>query len=653
MCFTILPVVVIHRNHLFVKFRLLLAALPLLAVSGLRAQSLPFVLINDEAGIDHIYGANNFMGGGVAFFDYDNDGWEDIYMAGGNRQDALYHNNGDGTFTERGSAAGLTITNGFGTHAVTTGDYNRDGYRDVFLGTLNFWSNKLLRNNGDGTFTDVTTEAGLADHIAWSAAVAFGDYNLDGWPDLYVGNYTYNLAITYDSVGVINGFAHDCDENWLFLNNGNGTFSDVTGLLNAGADTGCVLALAWTDVDFDHDPDLFVINDFGEFIVPNQLLRNNAPAAFQDVSSLSNADVGMYGMGIAVGDYDHDGDLDYYATNIGLNHLYANNGNGTFTDKTFDAGVEDIWVRPGFYTVGWGTVFADLDNDTWHELVLSNGHMPAAEFIRNDIDNPNRLFYNNGDGTFTDIAPASGIDHPGVCRGLAYSDYDQDGDLDLLFANIQSYYSAEVDKVLLYRNEHDNPDAHWLGVKLVGITVNPDAFGAKVLIELDGASWVDEVSGGCSHASQNSSILHFGLGSETDVNRLTVYWPGGQEQVLENVAADQILTIVQDTAGLPPVSGLPGLDLGLGLRVRPNPVVQDTRISLELPAAASASRVSVLDPAGRSVALLHSGSLPSGTTTLYWNGADATGQRLSPGTYLVEVLLDSGLRRVERVVVVR
>jgi enediyne biosynthesis protein E4 len=285
--------------------------------------------------------------------------------------------------------------------------------------------------------------------------------------------------------------------------------------------------------------------------------------------------------------------------------------------------------------------------------VLSNGHMPAAEFIKNDIDNPNRLFYNNGDGTFTDIAAASGIDHPGVCRGLAYSDYDQDGDLDLLFANIQSYYTAEVDKVLLYRNELNNPNAHWLGVKLVGVVANPDAFGAKVRIELDGASWVDEVSGGCSHASQNSSILHFGLGSQTNVNRLTVYWPGGREQVLEDIPADQILTIVEDTTGYNQPSGLPGLELGLGLRVRPNPVVQDARISLELPSPVSASRVSVLDPSGRSVALLHSGSLASGTTTLYWNGADAAGQRLSPGTYLVEVLLDNGVRRTERVVVVR
>lgn len=616
------------------------------------AQPFAFTKADAAIGISHVYGNTNFMGGGMAWFDYNNDGWEDLYLAGGNLRDALYRNNGDGTFTEVGVAAGLNITNGFGTHAVTTGDYDRDGDRDVFLTTLNSWPNHLLRNNGNGTFTDVYLEAGFGDDVAWSSSAAFGDYNLDGWLDLYVGNYVDNMAITYDSIGTVNGFAHDCRPNWMYVNNGDGTFTEVSELLNTSADTGCVLAVTWSDFDRDQDVDIMIANDFGEFIVPNQLLRNDQPGAFRDVSVSSNANIGMYGMGIAIGDYDHDGDLDYYATNIGLNHLYVNNGDGTFSDGTAAAGVEDIWVRDGFYTVGWGTAFVDLDNDSWQELLVSNGHIPAAPFIRNDIYNPNRVFRNNADGTFTDESVASGLDDVGVARGLAASDYDKDGDMDIVFGNIDSYYTPGEDKVAFYRNELTG-GGNWLGVKLVGVVNNLDAFGANVVIRAGGQSWIDEVSGGSSHGSQNSSILHFGLGSASIVDELTVYWPGGRTQVLEDVVPNQIITIIEDTAGIVEPVGLAGFERGLGLQVRPNPVVSDTRISLELPAAVASARVTVMDPLGRSVALVYAGALTSGRTDLVWNGTDATGQRLVPGTYLVSVELGVQQRFVERVVVVR
>lgn len=616
------------------------------------AQPFAFTKADAAIGISHVYGNTNFMGGGMAWFDYNNDGWEDLYLAGGNLRDALYRNNGDGTFTEVGVAAGLNITNGFGTHAVTTGDYDRDGDRDVFLTTLNSWPNHLLRNNGNGTFTDVYLEAGFGDDVAWSSSAAFGDYNLDGWLDLYVGNYVDNMAITYDSIGTVNGFAHDCRPNWMYVNNGDGTFTEVSELLNTSADTGCVLAVTWSDFDRDQDVDIMIANDFGEFIVPNQLLRNDQPGAFRDVSVSSNANIGMYGMGIAIGDYDHDGDLDYYATNIGLNHLYVNNGDGTFSDGTAAAGVEDIWVRDGFYTVGWGTAFVDLDNDSWQELLVSNGHIPAAPFIRNDIYNPNRVFRNNADGTFTDESVASGLDDVGVARGLAASDYDKDGDMDIVFGNIDSYYTPGEDKVAFYRNELTG-GGNWLGVKLVGVVNNLDAFGANVVIRAGGQSWIDEVSGGSSHGSQNSSILHFGLGSASIVDELTVYWPGGRTQVLEDVVPNQIITIIEDTAGIVEPVGLAGFERGLGLQVRPNPVVSDTRISLELPAAVASARVTVMDPSGRSVALVYAGALTSGRTDLVWNGTDATGQRLVPGTYLVSVELGVQQRFVERVVVVR
>jgi len=284
--------------------------------------------------------------------------------------------------------------------------------------------------------------------------------------------------------------------------------------------------------------------------------------------------------------------------------------------------------------------------------LVSNGHIPAAPFIRNDIYNPNRVFRNNADGTFTDESVASGLDDVGVARGLAASDYDKDGDMDIVFGNIDSYYTPGEDKVAFYRNELTG-GGNWLGVKLVGVVNNLDAFGANVVIRAGGQSWIDEVSGGSSHGSQNSSILHFGLGSASIVDELTVYWPGGRTQVLEDVVPNQIITIIEDTAGIVEPVGLAGFERGLGLQVRPNPVVSDTRISLELPAAVASARVTVMDPSGRSVALVYAGALTSGRTDLVWNGTDATGQRLVPGTYLVSVELGRQQRFVERVMVVR
>ncbi len=630
----------------------------LLAAAPLTAQT--FTDATAAAGIDHIYGTANFMGGGVAWFDYDNDGDEDLYLTGGSNMDALYRNNGDGTFTNVATEAGLTFTWGFASTGAVTADVDRDGDRDVFLtvlpgAVLTQSHNRLLRNNGDGTFTDVSIAAGFAGDIDWSTAAAFGDYNLDGWVDLYVGNYVDpdSLYVTEDSLGVVNGFAHVCEHNWMYLNNGDGTFTEVSRLLGVDAGTSCALAVTMSDYDGDHDQDIWVINDFGEFIIPNQLFRNEHPADdFTDVSEPAGADWGMYGMGIAIGDYDHDLDLDYYTTNIGLNHLYRNNGDGTFTDGTAGAGVGDRYVAPGssLYTVGWGTSFVDLDNDTWQDLVVSNGHMPAADFIDNDIANPNRAFFNNGDGTFTERGLEMGVNHPGVCRGYAHADYDRDGDVDLLFANIESYYTPGPDKIVLFRNDIDNGN-NWLGIQLHGTVNNPDAYGAKVVVRVGGETWVDEVQGGCSHGSQVSSILHLGLGSSPVVDELTVIWPGGWQQSLENVPANQFLNVWEDTASTV-INHIPEVASGLGLLVRPNPVVQGTRIALELASGVPSARVSVIDPAGRSVALVHDGALPSGRTLLAWDGTDASGARLRPGTYLVDVQAGA-YRATQRVIVVR
>lgn len=622
-------------------------AVLLLWVQGLEAQSIAFENVSAAAGINHEYGTANFMGGGVAWFDYDNDGDDDLYLPGGSNMDALYRNEGDGTFTNVSLDAGLDFTWNFATTGVVTADVDRDGDRDVFLtvqpgAVLTTSHNHMLRNNGDGTFSDVSIPAGFAGEIDWSTAATFGDYNLDGWVDLYVGNYVNpdSLAVTEDSTGTINGFAHQCEKNWMYLNNGDGTFTEVSALLGVHAGRSCALATTMSDYDNDHDADIWVINDFGEFIIPNQLFQNQHPGdGFTDVSVAAGADWGMYGMGIAIGDFDHDQDLDYYTTNIGLNHLYINNGDGTFMDGTSTAGVGDEYATPindTLYTVGWGTAFVDLDNDRWQDLVVSNGHMPAAAFIRNTVRNPNRVYFNNGDGTFVENGWNIGAADTGVCRGLAYSDFDRDGDVDVLYANIESWYTTYPDRFILLENQFDGSN-NWLQLQLHGTVNNLDAYGAKVRITAGGDTWIDELQGGSSHGSQNSSILQVGLGTATQVDELTVIWPGGWQQSLENIPANQRINIVEDTSSTV-INQLPVLESGIGMLVRPNPVVQGTVVAFDLPRALPSARVSIIDPAGRSVALLHEGFLPSGRSTLPWDGTDAAGQRLAPGTYHVQLI---------------
>ena len=617
----------INRILTFAAFLLFLSC-------GLQAQ--PFTLANDDVGIDHYYDNGNLMGGGAAWFDYDNDGWLDLYVVGGAGKDELYHNNGDGTFTATGSVTWLLDTWNYNAFGAITGDVDNDGDRDLFIFTDPGFSNHLLENNGDGTFTDITAAAGFAGDIAWSTAAAFGDYNLDGYIDLYVGNYAYDFEFLWDSTGAAVGFAHLCDGNWMYLNNGDKTFTNVTDILGMAADTGCVLATAWTDYDLDDDIDMLIANDFGQFIVPNQLLENQFPVDdFEDVSEERNADVGMYGMGIAIGDYDHDMDLDYYVTNIGLNHLYNNMGGSIgFEDATAAAGVEDIHVDDpsSKFTVGWGTAFLDLDNDTWQDLLVSNGHIPALDFFDNDIDNPDRLFHNNGDGTFTEIGEANGLAGPGVTRGLACADYDKDGDIDFVFMDIQSFYTPEFDPILFYRNEVSNGN-HWLQVQPVGTVSNPDGYGVKVEITLGSESWLEETHGGSSHASQHATAMHFGLGSAEQADEIKVIWPGGFTQTFTDVDADQILVVVEDTASVS-TSVFETMGEEAGLAVRPNPVVNDTRIFLNMPLTAE-TEVVIYDASGRRVRTLFQGTLQEGERSFNWDADREDGSRVEPGYYLV------------------
>lgn len=241
-------------------------------------------------------------------------------------------------------------------------------------------------------------------------------------------------------------------------------------------------------------------------------------------------------------------DLDYYTTNIGRNTLYNQQSNNSFQDVSTPAGVENTYSIPpdSFFTTGWGTAFLDIDNDTDLDLYISNGLIPAATFIQTEENDPNMLYLNNADGTFTNIADTLGVDSDLVNRGLAYADYDNDGDLDLLVGTLEPYSPIPPKNVLLYRNETQNSN-NWLQVKLEGIITNRDAFGSQIDIYVGGKSWVHEISGGCSHLSQHSSIAHFGLGQDTLVDSLRVRWLSGNVETFHDIAANQVVQIIEDT----------------------------------------------------------------------------------------------------------
>ncbi len=485
------------------------------------------------------------MGGGCAFFDLNNDGLEDIYLTSARERDALYINNGDGTFSDITVAAGLRQTENFACMGVLTGDIDNDGYRDIFINTAKDEHSRLFLNNGDSTFTDISVSSGISADSAWAYSSSFGDYNNDGYIDIIVGNYLDTMGFIKDSTNVnIIGYQHQCSPNTLWLNNGDQTFTNVAATTGAG-ETGCNLSSVFTDYDNDNDVDIMNANDFGIWVSPNTLLQNNYPLnSFSDVSVAANANAAIYGMGIAVGDYDRDLDLDYYITNIGRNVLHHNNGNGTFTDRDSMAGVSNTYViQDSTYTTGWGTGFMDIDNDGFLDLMAVNGFIQVVDLFETAYYDPDKLYHNNGDGTFTDISMTVGVDDSTVSRGFAYGDYDNDGDNDFLVLPVTND-TAFTRRAILHKNDLSNSN-NWLKVKLQGTVSNRDGFGAHIQLFDNGISWVHEVNSGGSHSSQHSSVAHFGLGTIGSVDSVVVLWPSGLRQTLVNVSHGQQLTVIE------------------------------------------------------------------------------------------------------------
>jgi hypothetical protein len=501
-------------------------------------------------------------GCGAAAFDYDGDGWLDVFLVNGTTLEGfpagqeptahLYRNRGNGTFEDVTARAGLT-QGGWGQGACT-GDYDNDGHEDLFVSY--YGQDRLFHNKGDGTFEDVTARAGLSRATTrWGTGCAFLDYDRDGALDVFVANYIdldlktaprpdsglcryKGIKVACGPPGLAGG------KNALFHNRRDGTFEDVSaraGILKAAGTYG--LGVSTLDFDDDGWTDLYVANDSN----PATLYRNAHDGTFTDVASQAGCAYSQdakpqAGMGVAVGDYDRNGTMDVFKTNFAgdTSTLYANTGQGFCEDRTFAAGlgVNTRWL-------GWGTGFVDLDNDGWLDLFLVNGHVyPEVWQLPTEAAYQQRkvVYRNLANGRFADVSEALGppVTVPKAGRGAAFGDFDNDGDVDIVVNNVH-------DTPDLFRLRAD-PANHWVLLKLQGTKSNRSAIGARVRLDAGGGSQWQEVRGGGSYASQNDQRVHFGLGAATRIDRVEVRWPNGQVEQWRDLPVDRIHTLVEGSA---------------------------------------------------------------------------------------------------------
>ncbi len=484
------------------------------------------------------------LGRGLALFDYDNDDDLDLYLVNGcdlpaaissTPQTNVLYRNDDGKFIDVTSNASVGDT-GYGL-GCCTGDYNNDGYVDLYV--TNYGPNILYKNNGDGTFSAVTDESGVGGNQL-SSGCAFIDYDVDGYLDLYVVNYvqfdtnenpicTRKGIQTYCTPETL-----DAEADILYRNNGDGTFTDVTKKAGITSSPGKGLGIVCGDVDNDGDVDIFVAND----TTPNQLYLNNGNATFSENAlfagvALSEDGRAFSGMGVNFGDYDNDGFMDIIITNFQdqVNNLYHNTQNGFFNDVSFTTGIGEKSLP----YLAWGVDFVDFNNDGWQDIFVANGHLDdniAKIDPVGTYEQPNQIYWNNQDNSFNESQISMS---PSSSRGSAFGDIDNDGDVDIVIANIK-------DTPNVLRNDGGNSQ-NWVTIKLVGSHCSRDAFGARVTLTIGELTQIREVRSGSGYLSQNDTRLHFGLAEAERIDSISVRWVCGKTEKLKNVHVNQFLVI--------------------------------------------------------------------------------------------------------------
>lgn len=552
-----------------------------------------FRFVSGTAAKDYIIEAS---GSGCAFLDYDNDGWQDIYLLNGATLEALrgqakapgaalFHNNHDGTFTDVTAKAGLA--NEHWGQGVCLGDFDNDGWGDLYV--TNIGPNRLYRNNRNGTFTDIAEKAGVALG-GWSSGCAFGDFDGDGLLDLFVAGYvkfdvnqppppasgnqavkgqpidegkdkpqSVGMGATYQagmSTCLYRGQPVMCgprgltgEPDHLFRNNGNGTFSDVSAQAGVADQAGSYgFGVAWFDYDDDGKLDLLVANDSTPSYLYHNLSTKAGGVKFEDVSyasgtALNDSGREQAGMGVTIGDYDGDGRADIHRTNFAddTNVLYHNDDGRNFTETTHQVGLGNITLP----FLGWGTNFFDYDNDGWLDLLVANGHIyPNIDEAGWGTSYKQRLLlFRNRRGKFADVGSSAGaaLFQPRCARGSSVGDFDNDGDLDILL-------TAVDEAPALLRNEGAHKTGHWLTLKLIGDPAQKcprDAIGTTVFCTVQGRRLRGEVFSGRSFYSQSDLRVHFGLGAATKVDKLEIRWANGKRELVQLKGVDRFVTIEQ------------------------------------------------------------------------------------------------------------
>ncbi|MBX2871634.1 MAG: VCBS repeat-containing protein [Saprospiraceae bacterium] len=519
----------------------------LLLLSTTLSSQAAFTDQSSAAGVNNV-GFNR----GVAVVDFNNDGWEDLYFTRIAKSNLLYRNNGDGTFSDVSQAAGVAVTLDSG--ASVWGDLDNDGWADLVLGNRDVPS-QVFRNNGDGTFTDITQVTGV-NNIGKVQTVLLADVNNDGWLDIYWAN-----------LGT---------ENALYLNQGNGTFTDVT-LSSGTSDTKLNMGAVFFDYDNDGDQDLYLSHDGDQ---ANILYQNDGKGQFTDVSTEAGVNYEGQGMGVDAADFNNDGYLDLYITNLYENTLYLNNQDGTFSDLSTSAQVDDLGM-------GWGTIWMDYDNDGWMDLYVANEtYFPVFGNFYDNI-----MYRNLGDLTFESSVSNSPLNSSLGGYGTACIDVNKDGNLDIIIAN-----SGATDGNQLLMNQGENGH-HWINLELEGTLSNRDAVGASLCLYSGELRLCDQLMAGTGYASQNSMRLHFGLGENTTIDSLIVKWPSGQKEVYTELWVDSYYHIIEATSVTNTVEE-EGLS-AIRVKIFPNPVQETLTFEPYLQQTAGSSTYKIWDSLGR------------------------------------------------------
>lgn len=508
-----------------------------------------FQEIEKEAGLDLVHSIgdddlNNIIesdGGGAAFLDYDQDGYLDIYACSGTWLEGfskskkpsvlpgnhLYRNRGDGTYEDVTRKAG--VGGPWYSMGVSVGDYNNDGYPDIYLS--NYGENVLLKNNGNGTFTDVTKQAGVGGGKKCSVGAVWLDYDNDGYLDLYVGNYLDfdpNYKYYYTPDGFPGPMAYDAEPDVLYHNKKDGTFEDVTTAMGITDKDGRAMGVGTADYDDDGWNDIYVANDH----TLNYLWHNDGGKHFTDRGTMSGTAFSQAGeatvsMSVDFADFNGDSLLDLFVSDDSYCSLYENLGNGLFSDKGIPSGISMAAAQ----FVGWSSSFFDYDNDGDEDIFKTNG---ALKHLYGQED---QIFENKGNGKFVDNSLQLGkyFQKELVGRGACIGDYDNDGDLDIFIVNLN-------DHCIFLRNNKGNQN-NWLLLNLVGTKSNRDGIGARIMLTSGGVTQTTQKKSTTGYLSQNDPRIHFGLGKNDMAEKIVIKWPSGMVQTLENVKANQILTV--------------------------------------------------------------------------------------------------------------